>query len=228
MKTLDHLLPRPALDMPSVKRTAFNDLLDATLAGGIVDYRLPYPKWEFLSFLCETRNLVLHGSQISGIQMVEPRQARDVRAYSMQNAIYATTDGIWVVYFAILDRKNNPDLSLFNSCFKARISADQFSDTLYFFAITHSALLRQPWCAGTVYILPRDTFEQEPPQVTQEAEVVFPHWISFVPVAPRASLRVDRTDFPFLEQIHGFDSEKLKNAMRVNPNGFPWPEALES
>ena len=226
MKKPDLLLSRPPLDLTPEKCTAFDALLERTPDGGCVNYQLPYPKWEFLSYLCETRDLVLHGSQTSGIKTIEPRQAKDVRAYSMQNAIYATTDGIWVIYFAILERKNNPDLSLFNSCLKARIGPDQFSDPLYFFAITQSARVRQPWCEGTIYILPRITFEQEPPQIAQGVEVVFPHWVSYVPVNPRATLQVVRSDFPFKEQVHGFDAETLQNAMQVNPNGFPWPEAL--
>ena len=48
--------------------------------------------------------------------------ANDVRAFSNQRAIYATTDGIWVIYFAILNRKLYPEMSLFNSCFQARVS----------------------------------------------------------------------------------------------------------
>ena len=51
----------------------------------------------------------MHGSQNLGIEVVEPRHARDIRAFSNQEAIYATTDGIWVIYFAILNRKLYPE-----------------------------------------------------------------------------------------------------------------------
>jgi len=207
---------------------AFDNLCQATPLGAFIDYALPYPKWQFLSFLCETRNLVLHGSQNLQISQVEPRQANDKRAFSNQLAIYATTDGIWVLYFAILDRKKYPEMTLFNSCFQARISPDQFSEPLYFFSITQSVLIQKPWCTGAVYILPRQSFIQESIQQAQGTEIVFPHWISSRSAQPIAKLLVEPDDFPFLDQIHGHNDEKLVQLSSANPNGFPWLEALDS
>ncbi len=134
---------------------AFDNLLQSTSIGDVIDYSLPFPKWQFLSYICESKSLVLHGSQNLGINLVEPRQAIDKRAFSNQHAIYATTDGIWVIYFAILDRKKYPKLTLFNSCLQARISPEQFSEPLYFFSIIQSVLFQKPWCTGAIYILPR-------------------------------------------------------------------------
>lgn len=68
--------------------------------------------------------------------------------------IYSSTDGIWVIYFAILDRKKFPERSLFNSCLQARFTPDQLSDPIYFFSITHSVLIQKHWCDGAIYILP--------------------------------------------------------------------------
>ena len=227
MEAPPYLLPRPPFDLAPSKQAAFEDLWLSTPAGGLVNYHLPYPKWQYLSYLCETKELVLHGSQNSGIGEVEPRQANDVKAFSNQRAIYATTDGIWVIYFAILDRKQYP-MSLFNSCIRVRISAEQISDPLYFFSITHSALLQKPWCEGTIYILPRQAFEQEASQQVQGMEIILPHWISPTPSIPAAKLRVGPQDFPFLDQIHGHNDEKLVQLATANPGGFPWPEALVS
>lgn len=228
MEAPTFLLPRPDFEQTPEMMAAFENLLQSTPAGGLIDYSLPYPKWQFLSYLCETKEVVLHGSQHCQIQTVEPRQANDIKAFSNQHAIYATTDGIWVIYFAIVDRKKYPGLSLFNSCFCARISADQFSDPLYFFSITHSALLQQPWCEGMIYILPRQTFEREASQQVQGVEIVFPHWVSSVAAAPLARLRVGPQDFPFLSSIHGHNDEKLVAMAMADPDGYPWPEALES
>jgi len=222
------LLPRPPFDVSPAQQAAFEDLWRATPPGGVVDYGLPYPKWQYLSYLCDTGELVLHGSQNRDIGIVEPRQAVDKRAYSNQRAIYATTDGIWVIYFAILDRARYPEMGLFNSCLRVRVAADQLSEPLYFFSITHSALLQKPWRDGMVYILPRQEFEQEAPQQAQGMEVVFPHWISTAPAEPVARLCVGPQDFPFLAQIHGHNNERLVQLATANPNGFPWPEALES
>jgi hypothetical protein len=228
MQTLEYYLPRPQFNVTPEKQDAFENLYQSTPAGHITDYRLPYPKWEYLSYLCDTREVVLHGSQVVGLDIVEPRQANDIRAFSNQRAIYATTDGIWVIYFAIIDRKKYSPLSLFNSCFRAGVFPDQLSDPMYFFSITHSALLQKPWCEGAVYILPRQSFQQETPQKIQELDIVFPHWISELPANPVAQVIVGPQDFPFLDQIHGHNDEKLVQLATADPNGYPWPEALES
>jgi len=222
------LLPRPPFDLSPEKQQAFEDLWQSTPRGDLVAYRLPYPKWQYLTYLCETKELVLHGSQNQGIRRVEPRQANDKKAFSNQRAIYAATDGIWVIYFAILDRHKYPEMALFNSCLRVRISADQLGDPLYFFSITHSVLLQKPWCEGMIYILPRQSFEQEASQQAQGMEIVFPHWISPLPADPVARLAVGPQDFPFLAQIHGHNDDKLVQLATANPGGFPWPEALES
>ncbi len=193
-----------------------------------MDYHLSYPKWQYLSYICETKELVLHGSQNQGICEVEPRQASDIRTISNQRAIYATTDGIWVIYFAIIDRKKYVGMSLFNSCLRARMSADQLGDPLYFFSITYSVLMQKPWCDGSIYILPRQSFEQEASQQIQGVEIIFPHWFSLSSAKPVAKLEVGPDDFPFLAQIHGHNDAKLVKLATANPNGFPWLEALES
>jgi hypothetical protein len=228
MEAASFLLPRPPFDLTPAKRAAFDTLYQSTPPGALVDYRLPYPKWEYLSYLCETRELVLHGSQKRRIQIVQPRQAVDVRAFSKQRAIYATTDGIWVIYFAILDRKKFREMTLFNSCLQARLSQGQLSEPLYFFSITHSVLLQKPWCTGMVYILPRQSFEQEGPQQAEGMHIIFPHWISTKPDRPVARLSVGAPDFPFLSQVHGHNNEKLVQLSAADPNGFPWPDALDS
>ncbi|HTX80057.1 MAG TPA: hypothetical protein VMC62_10330, partial [Longilinea sp.] len=203
------LLPPPPVEMTPEKQNAFERLWHATPQGRLIDFHLPYPKWEFLTYLCETKELVLHGSQNPGIDIVEPRQANDKRSFSNQHAIYATTDGIWVLYFAILDRKKFPGMSLFNSCMRVRLPGGQLSESTYFFSITHSALVQQPWCQGIIYILPRGPFQQEAPQKMQGMEIVFPHWISTTSAKPVAKLSVEPQDFPFLAQIHGHNDEKL-------------------
>jgi len=227
MDPLSFLLPRPAFDKTHEMLAAFEQLFQSTPAGGFIDYRLPYPKWQYLSYLCETKELVLHGSQNLDIAEVEPRQAIDKKAFSNQRAIYATTDGIFVIYFAIIDRVQYP-LSLFNSCLQIRISPDLLSDPFYFFSITHSALLQKPWCPGAIYILSRQAFEQEPAQQARGTEILFPHWVSARPARPAAKLLVSPRDFPFLSQVHGHNDPKLVQLMTADPDGFPWPDALES
>ena len=227
MQPLDFLLPRPSIEFTSVKKKAFDRLWRSSHKEGFIDYNLPYPKWQFLSYLCTMDELVLHGSQNKNIGVVEPRQANDQRAFSNQRAIYATTDGIWVIYFAILDREKYPQMSLFNSCLQTRLLTNELSEPLYFFSISHSALIQKPWCEGAIYILPRQSFHQEDPQQMQGAEIIFPHWISSAPVNPMAKVLVQPKDFPFLDQIHGHHDQKLVQLAASKPDGFPWPDALD-
>lgn len=228
MQALDYLLPQPPCDLTPEKQAAFETLINSTPSGSFVNYQLASPKWKFLSYLCKSRNLVLHGSQNADIAVVEPRKAIDVKAFSKQDAIYATTDGIWVMYYAIIDRKNFSPLSLFNSCLDIQSSPEQTLGPLYFFSITHSALIQKPWRDGTIYVLPRENFEQEPAQQMLGAEIRFPHWISTKSAKPLAKLRVQPQDFPFLAQVHGHNDEKLNLLASTDPNGFPWPAALET
>ncbi len=227
MEAPSYFLPRPQSDITPAKQEVFEGLWQSTPTGTFIDYDLPFPKWEFLSYLCETKELVLHGSQNLDVDEVEPRQANDKRAFSNQRAIYATTDGIWVIYFAIIDRKKYPGMSLFNSCFRIEYAADQLSEPRYFFSITQSVLVKNPWCEGAIYILPRQNFTQEAPQQIMGAEVVFPHWISAYPAKPIAKMKVETADFPFLPQIHGHNDEKLVELYMTNPGVFP-VEAIES
>jgi len=227
MNPLDYYLPQPAFELSPDQQAGFDALFASIPPGGWIDYRLDAPKWQFLSYLCQSKNLVLHGSQNLAIDEVEPRKALDIRAFSAQEAIYATTDGIWVIYFAIVDRQRF-QLSLFNSCVTVRIPSGPELGPLYFFSITHSALIQKPWCDGTIYILPRENFEQEPAQQMLGAEIRFPHWISTKSAKPLAKLRVQPQDFPFLAQVHGHNDEKLNLLASTDPNGYPWPAALET
>jgi hypothetical protein len=74
------LVPRPA--MPTVL-WAFEVLCEEALGGGRreIDYRLAAPKWQFLCYLADTRDILLHGSGDSTIDIFEPRQSNDVNVF---------------------------------------------------------------------------------------------------------------------------------------------------
>lgn len=226
MKLPDLYLPRPEFELTPEKHSAFEILWDATKHGEQIVYQLPFPKWQFLTYLCETKPVILHGSQNGDIPLVKPQQARDIREFSKQRAIYATTDGIWVIFFAILDRKTYRSMSLYNACFRVQVSEDQWSLPYYFFSITHSVRTQDPWLNGMIYILPRDSFEKEPNQQVMGVTLDFPHWVSPSPAKPLAKLIVGPEDFPFLSEIHGHDDALLNQLIIEKPEGLPWPEAL--
>jgi len=228
MQALDFLLTQPQFHLMPDTQSEFDAIMDSSLPGSWIDYSLPCPKWMFLTYLCMSRNLVLHGSQNSAIEEVEPRKAMDIRTFSNQEAIYATTDGIWAIFFAIVDRQRFKHLALFNSCMDIHAPKGRSLGRFYFFSISYSALVKNPWCSGAVYILPRGSFQREPAQYFHESKVTFPHWISTRLVCPATKLVVHPHDFPFLNKIRGHDDEKLIQLVQADPNGFPWPEAIIS
>ncbi len=224
MQAPSYLLPQPLLHYTSDMLDAFERLYSDIVAapfGQPIDYYLPQPRWQFLSFIGATKDVVLHGSCRPDLDIVEPKQAQDIRAFSAQRAIYATTDGIWAIFFAILDRQHYP-MSLCNTCVQARLPSGQWSDPLYFFSITRSALAQRPWCRGAVYILPREHFAQEPSQQYNGVEVMFPHWMSEVSAKPLGRMIVGTEDFPYLAQIRGHDDEVIRRRASEDPAGFPW------
>jgi hypothetical protein len=200
---------------------AFDDLLDRALAApseGPIDYPLAVPKWQFLCHVADRRGLVLHGSGSPDIARFEPRKADDVNEFGNQAAVYAAADGIWPIYFAVLDRDRFGVGMHLNACVRLPGEPDPY----YFFSITRSALDRAPWRSGTVYLLSRGGFEAEPaierPGITVESAQVRSREV----VTPVARLAVDPQDFPFLPRVRGHDDAVKVARARADANGFPW------
>jgi len=221
------LLPQPDARRTPEMIDEFDGMFDdiqQRSSGTRIEYPGRFPKWQFLSYVAQVHGVVLHGSYEPCIAEVEPRQADDVRAYSAQRAIYATTDGIWAIFFAILDRRGHP-MSLANTCLRIRDESGELSEPFYYFSITQSALDAEPWCEGAVYILSREGFSQESPRRLGPVDVEFPHWIGRQAATPLAYLPVGPGDFPFLEEIRGHDDAELRRRYEEDPGGFPWEES---
>lgn len=221
-----YYLPRPPLDLDASTIAAFEALWEhitrSPEAGELV-YSLPVPRWQFLCYLAEHKPVVLHGSGSPSLAEVEPRQTNDVSEFGNRCAIYAASDGIWPIYFAILNREQYP-MSLTNACFRVITPAGTHSEPFYFFSISQAALERQPWRTGTIYILPHASFERQAPLVTPEADIQIMQLASAEPVKPIARLTVTPDDFPFLQQIRGHDDAVQWQRASANPDGFPWLE----
>ena len=219
-----YYLPRPPLDLDAAAVAAFDALWtqitrsEAMLA---LPYTLPFPRWQFLCYLADHKPVVLHGSGNPAVGELEPRQTHDVSEFGNRCAIYAASDGIWPIYFAILDRENYP-MSLTNGCFRVLAPGGARSEPFYFFSISQPALQHQPWRAGYIYILPGASFEQQPPFVSEDVEIQVMQCASAEPVKPLARLSVAPDDFPFLSQIRGHDDTVQWERASANPAGFPW------
>ncbi len=222
-KVLSYLHPEPPRDLTAETLAGYERLWRQAVdqPGSELAYDLPTPKWQFLAWLVETQPVVLHGSWKKDIAVVEPNPANDVREFSAQNAIYAATDGIWAIFFAILNRGEVP-MALFNSAIRVRQPGQPFSPPFYLFSISQEAMKKGPYCEGMIYILARDGFVQDPLQHFGEVEVDILQWAGRHAASPLARLRVSPADFPFLAQVRPHDPAVLHARIAENPNGFPW------
>jgi hypothetical protein len=211
-----HLEPRTIAD--------FERLFAAIVergGGAVVEYRLAAPRWQFLCYLSDHKDILLHGSGQSDIAEFEPRQSNDVAEFGNRRAVYAASDGIWPIYFAIVDRDGGVT-SLVNSCARVIAPDGGRGEPYYFFSINTDALSRRPWRRGTVYLLPRQPFERQAALRSRGLQLEAAQWASPVPVRPLARLPVAPGDFPFLGQMRGHDPRLVRRRAARNPDGFPW------
>jgi hypothetical protein len=222
-----YLMPRPVAPETAEIRAAFDLLYDEQVAmgtGGLITYTLEAPKWQFLCYLTDTKEVVLHGSINPDITEFEPRQAVDAYAFGNQRAVYAASDGIWPLYFALINTKRHKGVSRLNTCSRFVEPTGRLSEPYYFFSLNREVLRAEPWCSGTIYVLPRRTFVQEPVQNWNGVRHQSAQWASFEAAKPLARLPVEPDNFPFLEQTRGHDKERIAKLAREDPVGFPWLE----
>lgn len=226
MMTLpDYWLPRPLPEVDARARAAFDAVLDEVLGGAgcpSVRYALPWPKWQFLCHLADRHGFALHGSGNPDIAVFEPRRSYDLEAFGDQTAVYAASDGLWALFFAVVDRARIASTT--NSCIRVTDGAGTVHGPYYQFSVSRPALRHRSWRAGTVYLLPRDTFATQPPEVLGTTVVHVAQLASSVPVRPLAKLAVTPADFPFLAQVRAHDDERLQAYVTALHTGAPWPD----
>ncbi len=224
-----HFLTRPKPPPDAVTIASFERLYTEAVepsTGAAIDYNLTAPKWQFLCYLCDTKEVLMHGSGNGEIEEFEPRQSNDIDDFGNRQAVYAASDGIWPIYFAVMDRDGYVT-SLMNACFRVVNNDGTEGDAYYFFSINGDALPHKPWRNGTIYIPPSTTFEQQAHRTEGGMDLVIAQWASLVPVEPLAKLAVTPDDFPFLAQIQAHDPARIQEQARINPAGFPWLESAE-
>lgn len=217
--------PRPPSQLDDELRAAFNSLLEAALSSGSVqaiDYNLAAPKWQFLCYLAEEHGFALHGSLQADIAEFEPRQPSDLRAFGAQRAVYAAADGIWPMFFAIVDRERYPT-SIINGCIRVQEPERMPGPPFYLFSVGRHVFDQRPYRNGTVYILPRQSFVAEPPMVFGPVLVHTAQLASLEPVRPLAKLAVTPDDFPFLEHMLSHEDHRLALYAEAMQQGAPWP-----
>ncbi len=209
--------PAPELELTPAKRASFDALLQSCLArgdGDWISYDLPYPKHEFVQYVSQQDIVIFHGSNNHEITTFKPvrtsMELHDESGRGNLQAIYGTHEGLWSMFFGIVDR---PRLrgSIRNGVqyFQNR-QGEKLS--VYTFSINQEQLAERPFTTGALYFLPRETFVRL--KLTEESYAN--EWASEKPVQPYAKLLIEPEDFPFLAQIGGHDDGELLRLQRVS------------
>lgn len=205
------LLP-PELVLDSGKEADFAELLDEVLGGDgrFLNYTLPYPKHEFLRYLAAQELFIFHGSPRADIDEFSTRRTsmelNDKNGRGNVQGIYGTHDGLWPLFFAVVDRDKITGSIRNGVQFYQNEAGDEVG--VYHFSVNREWLDHNPWRSGTLYVLPRQTFRQMP---MTAGGGLSNEWVSEVPVRPLVRIAVEPEDFPFLAQVGGHDDSELLN-----------------
>ncbi|WP_420645106.1 hypothetical protein [Candidatus Leptofilum sp.] len=205
------LLP-PEMKLDAGKEADFAALLDEVLGGNgrPLNYTLPYPKHEFLRYLAAQEKFIFHGSAKGDIEEFSTRRTsmelKDKSGRGNVQGIYGTHDGLWPLFFAVVNRSKLPGSIRNGVQYFQNDDGDEIS--VYNFSINQEWLDKEPWHSGTLYVLPRETFRRMP---LSAAGGLSNEWVSEVPVKPLVRIPISPEDFPFLDQVGGHDDSELIN-----------------
>jgi hypothetical protein len=142
-------LTRPEFDVePHVKEFEFA-LVEALRTG--LGHAPDVPVWAWLSWLCETKDFVAHGTGQPDISAFEPRQSNDSSWFGNREAVYASSDAVWAMFFAVMNRPAMP-MRIVNSAISAWSNGKL--EPRYFFGASGDALAKEAFRNGWVYLLP--------------------------------------------------------------------------
>lgn len=161
-------------------------------------YNLPYPKHEFLAYAAERGGVLLHGSNDPAIDVMSPRRRTlDARHTHSQAAVFACADGIWPLYFALIDR------SLYRGTLRndARLIRSPSGEPIRAYHLSVNETVK--WRNGTVYFLAMDGFSRLGDESSLE-------WTRPTKVTPFARLAVTPADFPLVSQVRTHDDSSLE------------------
>jgi hypothetical protein len=200
----------PEIEMTPEKQAVFARLLEEALSradGDWIDYDLPYPRHEFVQFVTARQVVIFHGSNNQQIETFVPVrksfELRDETGRGNLQAVYGTHDGLWAMFFAVVDRDRLSGSIRNGVAYFTNTQGDVL--TAYNFSVNHEQLDEKPWREGALYLLPREFFRRLP--LTEHAYAN--EWACEQEITPLAKLLVSPEDFPFLDRVAGHDDSEL-------------------
>lgn len=185
-------LPAPAVDPEAGAR--FARVAGELLAGEAS--AVPEPRLDFLRWLAENRPVVFHGSPRDDLcELSTERRSHDATSWGNQQAVYASTDPVWAIYFACLRRDagwtgtRNGSMGLAGGPLYPR---------RYFFVHNRGSASPDRFGPGSLYLLSPSGFVSDEPLA---GAIDTAHLVSHEPVRPLARLDVTPDDFPFADRI---------------------------
>ena len=181
---------------------AFNRIFNASLLYQLhcpIEYDLPYPKLDFLNYLCDWRGLVAHGSHSSNLLELAPiRRSEEVSDLPYIQPVFAFPDAVMALWFAILDPKQVHATSNGCVCIGRELKREKY----YHFELPSMLEGKFPFTPGTIYIARAESFPIR--QKTRSLNFFgadHEQWGSESSVTPLAKITVEPQDFPYLDQV---------------------------
>jgi hypothetical protein len=185
-------LPPPVVDGEAEAR--FAAAADALLAGKAAE--VPEPRLDFLRWLADNRPVVFHGSPREDLrELSTERRSSDSTEWGNQQAVYASTDPVWSIYFACLRRDRGWTGTKNGSLGRA---GGPLYPRRYFFLHNRGSASPDRFGPGSLYLLPPASFVAAEPLA---GAIDTAHLVSHEPVTPLARLDVTPDDFPFRDRI---------------------------
>jgi hypothetical protein len=191
--------PREAFD--GNRTETFERLIAAARAGnGTVDATAcPYPVHQLLTHLVDRHGLLLHGSNHTALEVLEPQPARDLDTAVL--AVVACDDGIWPIFYAVVARDRVE--GVLTAC--THIGRGSRRRRFYLFAVLGEPAAESTFTDGVVYALPRAGFRREWGN----------EWLNPDSVSPQLRVHVQPADFPLLDTVVGLSSPSgVRQAIR--------------
>lgn len=180
----------------------FNRVFNASLihrGESPIEYNLPYPKIDFLNYLCDWRGLVAHGTNLPDLKVLQPvRRSTDSSEFGNRQQIFCSPDAIWALWFAILDKTKYRTTR--NGCIG--VGSDAKREKYYHFELLRDLKDQFPFTSGTLYLARAEDFpSRHRIPALNFFGGDFEEWGSADPVTPLAKIAVEPQDFPYLDRV---------------------------